>query len=247
MQLTHTIDIDLMNPVAPERIQAKQGENLSRRILLRLFANGESWAIPAGAAPVIRYHIHDLEGGEDSSGIYDQFSDGADACLISENTVLLMPLPQMFQKHGIVFLDLALNMDGITLATCNFEIYVNPAPADGTEAAVQSYYRVATLAQINSELDDVRTLLANTMYAVTLTPVDNGTTVTITDSQGDHSFTVYNGEKGEKGDTGPQGPQGERGPYGDNGKSAYKYAVQYGYTGTEEEFGQKLAALMETV
>ncbi len=37
---------------------------------------------------------------------------------------------------------------------------------------------------------------------------------------------------------GPQGPQGEK---GDDGKSAYEYAVEGGYTGTEEDFTQALA------
>ena len=53
--------------------------------------------------------------------------------------------------------------------------------------------------------------------------------------------------KGEKGDTGAQGPQGEQGPKGDtgptgaDGKSAYQYAQEGGYTGTETEFAEKLA------
>lgn len=77
------------------------------------------------------------------------------------------------------------------------------------------------------------------------------------------------GDKGDKGDTGPQGPQGEQGPQGPqgiqgiqgekgekgdkgdtgpqgatgaDGKSAYKYAQDGGYTGTEEEFSAKLVA-----
>lgn len=45
--------------------------------------------------------------------------------------------------------------------------------------------------------------------------------------------------KGEKGDTGEQGPQGSPGA---DGKSAYQYAQDGGYTGTEEEFAEKLAA-----
>lgn len=55
------------------------------------------------------------------------------------------------------------------------------------------------------------------------------------------------GPQGEKGDTGAQGPQGETGPAGADGatgadgKSAYQYAVEGGYTGTEEEFAVKLA------
>ena len=58
------------------------------------------------------------------------------------------------------------------------------------------------------------------------------------------------GEKGDTGDTGPQGdtgatgPQGEQGPQGApgaDGKSAYQYAQDGGYTGTETEFAAKLA------
>ena len=60
------------------------------------------------------------------------------------------------------------------------------------------------------------------------------------------------GPKGDTGDTGPQGPQGEpgpegptgaagaQGPAGADGKSAYDYAVEGGYTGTEAEFAAKL-------
>ena len=47
-----------------------------------------------------------------------------------------------------------------------------------------------------------------------------------------------------KGDTGATGPKGETGPAGADGKSAYQYAVEGGYTGTETEFAAKLAEEM---
>lgn len=53
------------------------------------------------------------------------------------------------------------------------------------------------------------------------------------------------GLKGDTGDTGPQGPTGAtgaQGPAGADGKSAYQYAQEGGYTGTEAEFTAKLAA-----
>lgn len=68
------------------------------------------------------------------------------------------------------------------------------------------------------------------------------------------------GPKGDKGDQGIQGPQGKTGPQGEHGepgapgkdgepgapgkdgKSAYAYAQEAGYAGTEEEFAEKLAA-----
>ena len=55
---------------------------------------------------------------------------------------------------------------------------------------------------------------------VNIIPVDNGYTVNITDKNDVHSYTLYNGL---------------------NGKSAYEYAKEGGYTGTEVEFSQKLA------
>lgn len=45
------------------------------------------------------------------------------------------------------------------------------------------------------------------------------------------------GPAGEKGETGAQGPAGAA---GESGKSAYQYAQEGGYTGTEAEFGALL-------
>lgn len=62
--------------------------------------------------------------------------------------------------------------------------------------------------------------------------------------KGDIGPTGPKGERGEKGPTGatgPQGPKGDTGATGADGKSAYQYAQEGGYTGTEEEFAAKLA------
>lgn len=72
--------------------------------------------------------------------------------------------------------------------------------------------------------------------------------------KGDKGDTGAQGVQGEKGDTGAQGlqgPQGEKGDTGETGatgatgatgKSAYSYAQDGGYSGTEAEFAAKLAA-----
>ena len=81
----------------------------------------------------------------------------------------------------------------------------------------------------------------------------NGTTLTITSASGTSSANLK-GEKGDKGDQGIQGVQGEPGAKGDKGdkgdtgatgpagKTAYQYAQDGGYTGTEAEFAAKLAS-----
>ena len=54
------------------------------------------------------------------------------------------------------------------------------------------------------------------------------------------------GEKGDKGDKGDTGATGATGAAGAAGKSAYAYAQDGGYTGTEEQFAAKLAQEMPT-
>lgn len=54
------------------------------------------------------------------------------------------------------------------------------------------------------------------------------------------------GDKGDKGDTGETGATGATGAAGAAGKSAYAYAQDGGYTGTEAEFAAKLAEEMPT-
>ena len=49
------------------------------------------------------------------------------------------------------------------------------------------------------------------------------------------------GDKGDKGDKGDTGETGATGATGADGKSAYEYAKDGGYTGTEEQFAAKLA------
>lgn len=49
------------------------------------------------------------------------------------------------------------------------------------------------------------------------------------------------GAKGDKGETGAKGDKGDKGDTGADGKSAYQYAQEGGYTGTEAEFAAKMA------
>lgn len=68
-------------------------------------------------------------------------------------------------------------------------------------------------------------------------------TITYTDGR-TQTYEVTNGAQGER------GPRGDKGPRGYTGFSAYEYAVNGGYEGTEEEFTQLMASnatMAETV
>ena len=77
---------------------------------------------------------------------------------------------------------------------------------------------------------------------------DGGTNiVTVTKTDGTTStFQVKNGSKGNDGEPGADGKDGADGQPGTSGKSAYQYAQEGGYTGTEAEFSAKLAEEMPT-
>lgn len=64
--------------------------------------------------------------------------------------------------------------------------------------------------------------------------------------QGPQGEQGVQGEQGIQGEPGPQGVPGEQGPQGEagsDGKSAYQYAKDGGYAGTEEAFAEELAGL----
>ena len=70
----------------------------------------------------------------------------------------------------------------------------------------------------------------------TVVPTEDGALITITDKNGTTEVAVSNGKDGAKGDPGATGKDGAE------GKSAYQYAKDGGFEGTEEEFAEKMAS-----
>ncbi len=159
MLITHKITLDMMHPDTPPRIQVKQGDTLSRALEVTLLCDGEPWLIPEEITPLVRWQVCHPGTGEMASGIYDTLPDGNHAWNYSQNQLDLVLAPQMFTLPGLVQADVALVTGEKALATFNFEFYVNPSPADGTESQAQSYYKVATLDQLNTQLVHLETLI----------------------------------------------------------------------------------------
>ena len=63
---------------------------------------------------------------------------------------------------------------------------------------------------------------------VTVTPTENGHQVTVMDHKGEHMFNIMDGKDGKQGIQGP------------SGKTAYQYAHETGYTGTEENYADDM-------
>ena len=139
MILDHSISVDLLRPVIPPRIQVKQGDTLAHGVTILLFANGAPWDIPQNTIPVIRWFAFDPATGESAQGTYDTLPNGVHAWQYSHNELNLVMKPGMFDMPGLVQADVALTVGETVLATCNFEFYVNPSPANGTEADYKTW------------------------------------------------------------------------------------------------------------
>ena len=153
MLINHTFTLDLLQPGTPPRIHVKQGDTLTHGLTILLTQGAEPWVAPAGVNPVLRWAAHDPDSGQSAQGIYDTLPSGVHAWTMAGNQLDFMTVPQMFALPGIVQADILFVLGQKTLATFNFEFYVNPAPADGKEPEVQKFYKVATLGQINSAID----------------------------------------------------------------------------------------------
>lgn len=167
MLITHKLSLDLMQPGAPQRIQVKQGDTLSRCLEISLFSGGEPWPIPEGVTPLVRWRVCELSTGRTASGIYDTLPNGSPAWNYAQNQLDLMLAPQMFALPGAVRCDVALIQGAKRLATFDFEFYVNRAAVNGTEPQIQDYYNVATLDQINAAIDNANRLLDDLYHRVT--------------------------------------------------------------------------------
>ena len=95
--------------------------------------------------------------------------------------------------------------------------------------------------------DDIQTAINTALAAAKASGEFNGAdgiTPTIGDNGNWYLGSTDTGKpsRGEKGETGARGEKGDTGATGADGKSAYSYAQDGGYIGTEAEFAAKLAA-----
>ena len=52
MQILSSINIDLQRPRAPIIVHAKQGDKLTRGVVVKLYNNGAAWTIPTEVTDV---------------------------------------------------------------------------------------------------------------------------------------------------------------------------------------------------
>lgn len=137
MIITHKIEMDLSRRGVTPRIDAVQGDALTRQIQLELYSNGTAWEIPEGVSALVRFVKPDGTGG-----IYDTLPDGTTACTTEGNTVSVILAPEVTTVSGAVLLAVTLIHGDAELSSFALTINVQHNPNATVEGGIQN----ATLA-----------------------------------------------------------------------------------------------------
>lgn len=118
----------------------------------------------------------------------------------------------------------------------NFEVYCVFESIEEAEAKKNTIPRGKFVAVLNDPVSDLYIRTGDsTVSKCTCKCCQNNSNIEETITGYQYLGKIAAGTKGDKGDPGKQGNPG------DDGKSAYEYAVENGFTGDEEEFGAMLA------
>ena len=220
-KIIHEITLDFSLPCARKKVYTARYDNGSRLLRFHLTDNGVPYEIGDGSK-VILYGLAD--------GVEAILAD----CDYEGNTVTAVINSAMSSPSAtLVFLKI-LSADGLVLTTPSCVI-VNMQSFDIDETIEKSQQYSALLTAIHEAEGSKIISVDSSGNSFVITYAD-GDTVTL-------DFEVIQGEKGEKGDKGDPGEggvKGDRGDPGEDGKSAYQYALDGGFGGTEAEFAELL-------
>lgn len=132
---------------------------------------------------------------------------------------------KIYEKDGTLYKDWASVDDE---RGCSYGTDELPAGAQGPQG------------EPGQDGNGIKSTVLNADYTLTIT-FDDGSKYTTTSIRGEPGPQGDVGPAGPQGEAGPEGPAGPQGPQGEAGKTAFAYAQDGGYTGSEEEFSAKLA------
>lgn len=154
MQILSSINIDLQRPRAPIIVHAKQGDKLTRGVVVKLYNNGAAWTIPTEVTDVfVAFCKSDGKGGT-----YNKLPDNTTpACTKTGNTITAKFAPQVLTCAGLVRVDLKMvNAAEDVLKTFGFYVQVEEDAESGIKS--EDYWKNATLAGLQAKIGDLENL-----------------------------------------------------------------------------------------
>lgn len=229
---TVRITLDVRKPSESVVVSAKRGDTL-RKILIDVTDGGVPYSLDATCRAVF------TAAKPDGTKLYN-------SCSVENNRIVYAFTEQTCAAVGRLPAEIKLYSGDRLLTTASFlldvrEAVFNPGDVESTDEmnALDALY-LETEALKQELLRKLENGEFNGAPGEPGAPGQDGSVVfeELTEAQR-ASLTGPPGEQGPQGETGPEGPQGLP---GQTGKSAYQYALEAGFSGTESEFAKKLTA-----
>lgn len=207
-------------------MEVARNDRYCRRLELSLYANGKPFE-PTDCRVLIRYRREDGAFGE-----YDTMPDGVTAWEISGNTVTILLHPDVTESAEKAELEVQLLRGNTRLCMFPVDVRVRGIgkqrqPARKAEDVTGFLPQPAVARQdefiLAEKVDERGQVLQTRTAKLEMDPEKTKDMIQQTVMEYLEEHPVQGGTSGE------------------DGKSAYAYAQEAGYTGTEEEFAQKLA------
>lgn len=226
MYVTHRIKLELTRQDAPAMMEVARNDRYCRRLELSLYANGKPFE-PTDCRVLIRYRREDGAFGE-----YDTMPDGVTAWEISGNTVTILLHPDVTESAEKAELEVQLLRGNTRLCMFPVDVRVRGIgkqrqPARKAEDVTGFLPQPAVARQdefiLAEKVDERGQVLQTRTAKLEMDPEKTKNMIQQTVMEYLEEHPVQGGTSGE------------------DGKSAYAYAQDAGYTGTEAEFAAKLA------
>lgn len=216
--LKQTYTLDMVPGGRTLIIPVSQYDHGMREILFNLTAGADPYTVPDGAAVSVRGTKRDSRGF-------------AMPCTYVGSAVAVELRKNMTAVAGDTWCELRIAVGDTQVGSARFILRVEPsALSDNTDISATEIPAIEDAARANAERAEAAADRAEEAAAggtgavgvsptVTITPIDGGNRITITDKNGAHTADVMNGKNGANGADGAAGPAGADGKNGADGVS----------------------------
>lgn len=216
--ITQTYTLDMVPGGRTLIVPVSQYDHGMREILFNLTAGADPYTVPDGAAVSVRGTKRDSRGF-------------AMPCTYVGSAVAVELRKNMTAVAGDTWCELRIAVGDTQVGSANFILRVEPsALSDSTDISATEIPAIEDAARANAERAEAAADRAEAAASggtgavgvsptVTITPIDGGNRITITDKNGAHTADVMNGKNGESGADGAAGPAGADGKNGADGVS----------------------------
>ena len=216
--ITQTYTLDMVPGGRTLIVPVSQYDHRMREILFNLTAGADPYTVPDGAAVSVRGTKLDSRGF-------------AMPCTYVGSAVAVELRKNMTAVAGDTRCELRIAVGDTQVGSANFILRVEPsALSDSTDISATEIPAIEDAARANAERAEAAADRAEAAASggtgavgvsptVTITPIDGGNRITITDKKGAHTADVMNGKNGANGADGATGPAGADGKNGADGVS----------------------------